>query len=176
MCIPTNIWLVCCMTYWSMVVTFPSLSFVNVSVLTTDGLSRSSLDLVFCAKVFISMKSCCIKYHIQQIYTPISALKQCRLKSIQQWYVVQLIPRIAIFLTLAKLAQPEHEDYDSSGYDTSTASLTSSIHTYLFENGRRYHSYYGTDKYLLPTDETEQDRYGDKESGTSLRLDQFTET
>ncbi|KAI5796129.1 S-adenosyl-L-methionine-dependent methyltransferase, partial [Pyronema domesticum] len=41
---------------------------------------------------------------------------------------------------------------------TSTASLTSSINQYVFENGRRYHSYYGTDKYLMPTDEQEQDR------------------
>ncbi|CCX05523.1 Similar to Demethylmenaquinone methyltransferase; acc. no. Q9RRT0 [Pyronema omphalodes CBS 100304] len=50
------------------------------------------------------------------------------------------------------------EDYPSSGYDTSTASLTSSINQYIFENGRRYHAYYGTDKYLQPTDEKEQDR------------------
>ncbi|KAI5811847.1 S-adenosyl-L-methionine-dependent methyltransferase, partial [Pyronema omphalodes] len=41
---------------------------------------------------------------------------------------------------------------------TSTASLTSSVHQYIFENGRRYHSYYGPDKYLIPTDEKEQDR------------------
>ncbi|KAI5811846.1 S-adenosyl-L-methionine-dependent methyltransferase [Pyronema omphalodes] len=56
------------------------------------------------------------------------------------------------------LERPENEDYDSAGYDTSTASLTSSVNEYIFENGRRYHAYYGPDKYLLPTDEKEQDR------------------
>ncbi|CCX12949.1 Similar to Demethylmenaquinone methyltransferase; acc. no. Q9RRT0.1 [Pyronema omphalodes CBS 100304] len=56
------------------------------------------------------------------------------------------------------LLKPEDSDYNSSGYDTSTASLTSSVNQYLFENGRQYHAYYGTDKYLQPTDETEQDR------------------
>ncbi|KAI5796112.1 S-adenosyl-L-methionine-dependent methyltransferase [Pyronema domesticum] len=56
------------------------------------------------------------------------------------------------------LERPNDEDYDSAGYDTSTASLSSSVHQYLFENGRRYHAYYGPDKYLLPTDEKEQDR------------------
>ncbi|KAI5808399.1 S-adenosyl-L-methionine-dependent methyltransferase [Pyronema omphalodes] len=56
------------------------------------------------------------------------------------------------------LEKPENEDYDSSGYDTSTASLSSSVNEYIFENGRRYHAYYGPDKYLMPTDEKEQDR------------------
>ncbi|CCX08033.1 Similar to hypothetical protein HMPREF1120_01429 [Exophiala dermatitidis NIH/UT8656]; acc. no. EHY53232 [Pyronema omphalodes CBS 100304] len=56
------------------------------------------------------------------------------------------------------LENPEDEDYLSAGYDTSTASLSSSVHEYLFEHGRRYHAYYGTDKYLIPTDEKEQDR------------------
>ncbi|KAF8246109.1 S-adenosyl-L-methionine-dependent methyltransferase [Wilcoxina mikolae CBS 423.85] len=32
------------------------------------------------------------------------------------------------------------------------------MHEYIFENGRRYHSYFGTDRNPLPTDETEQDR------------------
>lgn len=50
------------------------------------------------------------------------------------------------------------EDYESAGYDTSTQSLTSSINSFLFENGRRYHVYYGADKNLLPNDEVEQDR------------------
>ncbi|KAI5793948.1 S-adenosyl-L-methionine-dependent methyltransferase, partial [Pyronema domesticum] len=39
-----------------------------------------------------------------------------------------------------------------------TASLASAMHEYIFENGRRYHSYFGVDKNPLPTDETEQDR------------------
>ncbi|KAI5811876.1 S-adenosyl-L-methionine-dependent methyltransferase [Pyronema omphalodes] len=56
------------------------------------------------------------------------------------------------------LERPEDEDYDSAGYDTSTASLTSSVNQYIFEHGRRYHAYYGPDKYLMPTDEKEQDR------------------
>jgi len=41
---------------------------------------------------------------------------------------------------------------------TDTESLTSSVQEYLFENGRRYHAYFGTDKNLMPTDEKEQDR------------------
>ena len=45
------------------------------------------------------------------------------------------------------------ENYASTGYDTSTASLTSSINNYLNENGRRYHQYYGADKNLQPNDE-----------------------
>ncbi|KAI5796126.1 S-adenosyl-L-methionine-dependent methyltransferase [Pyronema domesticum] len=56
------------------------------------------------------------------------------------------------------LGAPDDEDYDSAGYDTSTASLSSSVHQYLFEHGRRYHTYYGPEKYLIPTDEKEQDR------------------
>ncbi|KAA8909859.1 S-adenosyl-L-methionine-dependent methyltransferase, partial [Sphaerosporella brunnea] len=56
------------------------------------------------------------------------------------------------------LEDPTSETYDSSGYDTSTASLSSSIQQYVFENGRRYHAYYGVDKNPLPTDEAEQDR------------------
>jgi hypothetical protein len=35
----------------------------------------------------------------------------------------------------AVLANEDDSDYISSGYDTSTASLTSSIHDYVFENG-----------------------------------------
>ncbi|CCX13125.1 Similar to Demethylmenaquinone methyltransferase; acc. no. Q9RRT0 [Pyronema omphalodes CBS 100304] len=58
-----------------------------------------------------------------------------------------------------QLERPEGEDYDCSGYDTSTASLSSSVHQYLFAHLRRYHAYYGPDKYLMPTDEKEQDRY-----------------
>ncbi|KAI5812273.1 S-adenosyl-L-methionine-dependent methyltransferase [Pyronema omphalodes] len=56
------------------------------------------------------------------------------------------------------LLKPEEEGYDSAGYDTSTASLTSAVQEYIFENGRRYHAYYGTEKYLQPTDDVEQDR------------------
>ncbi|KAI5790470.1 methyltransferase [Pyronema domesticum] len=56
------------------------------------------------------------------------------------------------------LEKPEEENYDSTGYDTSTASLSSSFNQYFFENGRQYHSYYGKDKYLLPTDKKERDR------------------
>ncbi|CCX09223.1 Similar to Demethylmenaquinone methyltransferase; acc. no. Q9RRT0 [Pyronema omphalodes CBS 100304] len=50
------------------------------------------------------------------------------------------------------------ESYDSTGYNTETTSLASSICKYTFENGRRYHSYYGPNKSYLPTDETEQER------------------
>ncbi|KAF8532070.1 S-adenosyl-L-methionine-dependent methyltransferase [Trichophaea hybrida] len=51
--------------------------------------------------------------------------------------------------------------YDSSGYgsyQSSTVSGGFSIDEYLFENGRRYHLYSGTDRNLHPTDETEKDR------------------
>jgi ubiquinone/menaquinone biosynthesis C-methylase UbiE len=58
----------------------------------------------------------------------------------------------------AAMYNDNDSDYASSGYDTSTQSLTSSINQYLFENGRRYHAYYGTEKNLQPTDETEQAR------------------
>ncbi|KAI5815293.1 methyltransferase [Pyronema omphalodes] len=58
----------------------------------------------------------------------------------------------------AVLANELAEDYESSGYDTSTASLNSSINQYAYENGRRYHTYFGQDKNMLPTDETEQNR------------------
>ncbi|KAI5798460.1 S-adenosyl-L-methionine-dependent methyltransferase [Pyronema domesticum] len=58
----------------------------------------------------------------------------------------------------AMLQNIDDEDYASSGYDTTTASLTASINQYIFENGRRYHTYFGIDKNILPTDETEQDR------------------
>ncbi|KAA8896149.1 S-adenosyl-L-methionine-dependent methyltransferase, partial [Sphaerosporella brunnea] len=50
------------------------------------------------------------------------------------------------------------ETYRSVGQQTTTASLTDSVQHYVYENGRRYHSYYGVDKNLLPTDEIEQDR------------------
>ncbi|KAF8245525.1 S-adenosyl-L-methionine-dependent methyltransferase [Wilcoxina mikolae CBS 423.85] len=52
-------------------------------------------------------------------------------------------------------------DYGSSSdesYCTYRESLTSSVHQYIMENGRRYHAYFGIDKYLLPTDEKEQER------------------
>lgn len=49
-------------------------------------------------------------------------------------------------------------DYETAGYETSTQSLTSSVNQYVFENGRRYHAYYGIDKNVMPTDEIEQDR------------------
>jgi hypothetical protein len=43
-------------------------------------------------------------------------------------------------------------------YATDSTSLVSSVNEYVFENGRRYHSYFGVDKNLMPTDEKEQDR------------------
>ncbi|KAA8892689.1 S-adenosyl-L-methionine-dependent methyltransferase [Sphaerosporella brunnea] len=44
-----------------------------------------------------------------------------------------------------------------SGYETNTI-ISTALHEYLLENGRRYHTYYGRDKNMLPTDEIEQDR------------------
>ncbi|KAA8913408.1 S-adenosyl-L-methionine-dependent methyltransferase [Sphaerosporella brunnea] len=45
-----------------------------------------------------------------------------------------------------------------SSYGSSTESLAQSINEYLYENGRRYHTYFGVDKYVIPTDDTERDR------------------
>ncbi|KAA8913362.1 S-adenosyl-L-methionine-dependent methyltransferase [Sphaerosporella brunnea] len=58
----------------------------------------------------------------------------------------------------AAIYENDDSDYASSGFETSTQSLTSSVNQYIFENGRRYHSYYGPEKNYQPTDETEQDR------------------
>ncbi|KAI5820500.1 S-adenosyl-L-methionine-dependent methyltransferase [Pyronema omphalodes] len=57
-----------------------------------------------------------------------------------------------------ELLPEDDDDYQSTGYATTTESLTESIFEYIFENGRRYHSYFGVDKNLMPTDEKEQDR------------------
>jgi hypothetical protein len=66
---------------------------------------------------------------------------------------------------------PNDTDYATSGYETGSTSLSSTVNEYVFENGtylpncltlplgnadfkgRRYHAYYGTDKNLMPTDE-----------------------
>lgn len=47
--------------------------------------------------------------------------------------------------------------YGSDSGSNASASLTSSIFGYRYENGRRYHAY-RDGKYLLPNDEAEQDR------------------
>ncbi|KAF8464915.1 S-adenosyl-L-methionine-dependent methyltransferase [Kalaharituber pfeilii] len=57
-----------------------------------------------------------------------------------------------------ELLENNNSDYASSGYNTSTDSLTSSVYQYVFENGRRYHAYYGVDKTVMPNDEEEQSR------------------
>jgi hypothetical protein len=72
------------------------------------------------------------------------------------------------------LENPDDDAYESAGYETSSASLTSSVNEYVFENGakllvvtavanltrthvgRRYHAYFGVDKNLMPTDEVLQ--------------------
>ena len=59
------------------------------------------------------------------------------------------------------LDQPSIEGYEScsTGLLSDTTSLASSLkRSWLMENGRRYHAYYGPDKNLMPTDETEQER------------------
>ncbi|KAN0121973.1 TAM domain methyltransferase [Hyaloscypha variabilis] len=50
--------------------------------------------------------------------------------------------------------------YNSDDLSRYTDSLTSSVRAYKFENGRRYHAYHssGTDAYLFPNDDPEQDR------------------
>ncbi|KAF8245526.1 S-adenosyl-L-methionine-dependent methyltransferase [Wilcoxina mikolae CBS 423.85] len=64
----------------------------------------------------------------------------------------------AIEVDPAVLADEGVDDYKSSGYETSTESLSSTVNEYVFENGRRYHAYFGVDKNLMPTDEKEQNR------------------
>ncbi|KAI5820517.1 S-adenosyl-L-methionine-dependent methyltransferase [Pyronema omphalodes] len=49
-------------------------------------------------------------------------------------------------------------DYESSSYQDSIASYAFSIDECLYENGRRYHKYFGTDRNLHPIDETEHER------------------
>ncbi|KAI5788663.1 S-adenosyl-L-methionine-dependent methyltransferase [Pyronema domesticum] len=69
------------------------------------------------------------------------------------------------------LLQPENENaneepeediddshYESSGYEVSTETVTSAVYDFIYENGRKYHVYFGKDKYLLPMDEIEKDR------------------
>ncbi|KAI5817571.1 S-adenosyl-L-methionine-dependent methyltransferase [Pyronema omphalodes] len=56
------------------------------------------------------------------------------------------------------LKDEDKDDYLSTGYNTSTVSLSESLNQYIYENGRRYHSYFGCDKNPHPTDEMEQDR------------------
>lgn len=59
----------------------------------------------------------------------------------------------------APIAAELSEDNDSTFGDieSSTASLRSSIYDHVYENGRRYHSF-RAGQYVLPNDETEQDR------------------
>ncbi|KAI5820722.1 S-adenosyl-L-methionine-dependent methyltransferase [Pyronema omphalodes] len=56
----------------------------------------------------------------------------------------------------------EADDSDESDSDESDSSgaesLGSSIYEYLFEHGRRYHSYFGENKNLIPIDERENER------------------
>ncbi|TGZ77539.1 UMTA methyltransferase family protein [Ascodesmis nigricans] len=49
-------------------------------------------------------------------------------------------------------------DYSSASEAGSNLSVASSIRDYVYENGRRYHRYGDEGKYILPNDETEQDR------------------
>jgi len=48
-------------------------------------------------------------------------------------------------------------DYGSDDWDSDTTSLSSSVYNHVYENGRRYHAY-REGNYLMPNDETEQDR------------------
>ncbi|EXJ84138.1 hypothetical protein A1O3_04805 [Capronia epimyces CBS 606.96] len=62
----------------------------------------------------------------------------------------------------AEEEEREARDDDDAGYDsgsiqTATTSVNSSIFDWVYENGRRYHSYRPT-QYVLPNDEEEQDR------------------
>lgn len=48
-------------------------------------------------------------------------------------------------------------DYDTDSLGSDLTSVASSVYNYVYENGRRYHSY-RAGKYMLPNDEKEQDR------------------
>jgi 2-polyprenyl-3-methyl-5-hydroxy-6-metoxy-1,4-benzoquinol methylase len=63
-----------------------------------------------------------------------------------------------------------NSDADSSYGDlaSETASLTSSILTGHYENGRRYHAYQASREYILPDDEEEQDRLDVKYASLQL--------
>lgn len=56
------------------------------------------------------------------------------------------------------LSATSTSDYEESYYPSSTDSLSIRLNEYMLENGRRYHTYYGHNKNILPTDEIEQDR------------------
>lgn len=56
--------------------------------------------------------------------------------------------------------KPDHDASADSTYETTdsyTTSLASSVMNYKYQNGRRYHKY-RDGAYMLPNDETEQDR------------------
>lgn len=60
-----------------------------------------------------------------------------------------------------EVVNADDEDSGSSIYEGSLSSdltsLTSTVYNYQYENGRRYHNF-RAGKYVLPNDETEQDR------------------
>ena len=61
-------------------------------------------------------------------------------------------------LTLAVDVLPDTDSaIGDDDIESSTASLRSSIYAHVYENGRRYHSF-RAGKYVLPNDETEQER------------------
>lgn len=51
----------------------------------------------------------------------------------------------------------DNDSLYSSGAESATTSISSSVFNYQYENGRRYHAY-RAGKYIIPNDETEQDR------------------
>jgi ubiquinone/menaquinone biosynthesis C-methylase UbiE len=67
----------------------------------------------------------------------------------------------AVNIEATKLIEVDDGDGDESAYGSSlgssTQSVSSSVRDYVYENGRRYHRY-SEGKYLLPNDESEQDR------------------
>ncbi|KAI5812899.1 S-adenosyl-L-methionine-dependent methyltransferase [Pyronema omphalodes] len=80
---------------------------------------------------------------------PIDFLTPCPLDNEDDVTVTEVDPAVL---------KDDFSDYEASGYDVSTASLSASIQEYVYENGRRYHRYFGVDRNLMPTDEVEQDR------------------
>ncbi|KAI5809426.1 UMTA methyltransferase family protein [Pyronema omphalodes] len=63
--------------------------------------------------------------------------------------------------SFAPTPEDTDDEYQSSSYGSYQSSINSvnfSIDEHVYENGRRYHSYFGADKNPLPTDEIEQER------------------
>lgn len=69
--------------------------------------------------------------------------------------LIRVATKLTSFTSQSDLGSDTASNYASDVSDTS--SVTSSMFDYEYENGRRYHAY-RAGQYLLPNDETEQER------------------